>query len=145
MSGTSLDGIDVAIVDIRGKRIEAVAFRSTPYPEAVREALLIVSKRAQRGLAAEFPVGRAYTPRRLATPRSQSELIGMHGQTSITKVGRGSTLQIGEAAVVAERTGIDIISNFREARYRRRRPRRAAGSLRRLLCCSAIRRGVAQS
>ncbi len=39
MSGTSLDGIDVAIVDIRGKRIETVAFRSVPYPATIREAL----------------------------------------------------------------------------------------------------------
>ena len=43
MSGTSLDGIDVAIVDIRGKRIRPLAFHSTPYPKAVREALLGVS------------------------------------------------------------------------------------------------------
>src|SRR5580658_4746592 len=43
MSGTSLDGIDVAIVDIRGKRIETIAFESTPYPKSVREALLNLS------------------------------------------------------------------------------------------------------
>ena len=43
MSGTSLDGIDVAIIDIQGKRIRPLAFHSTPYPKAVREALLGVS------------------------------------------------------------------------------------------------------
>ena len=47
MSGTSLDGIDVAIVDIRrqrgGLRIVPIAFESTPYPKAVREALLAIS------------------------------------------------------------------------------------------------------
>src|SRR5260370_33309533 len=48
MSGTSLDGIDVAIVDIGkvdkvGRKIRPVAFHSTPYPEAVRQAILGVS------------------------------------------------------------------------------------------------------
>ena len=46
MSGTSLDGIDVAIVDIgkvakAGRTIRLVAFHSTPYPEAVRKALFV--------------------------------------------------------------------------------------------------------
>src|SRR5689334_18173594 len=43
MSGTSLDGIDVAVVEIRGKRIKPLAFSSTPYPNQVREAILGVS------------------------------------------------------------------------------------------------------
>ena len=43
MSGTSLDGIDVAIVDIAGRSISTVAFAGTPYPAAVREAVLAVS------------------------------------------------------------------------------------------------------
>ena len=43
MSGTSLDGIDVAIVDIRGQRVETLGFTSTPYPAKVRAAVLGVS------------------------------------------------------------------------------------------------------
>src|SRR5439155_21327049 len=47
MSGTSIDGIDVAVVDIRGKtggvRIRPISFHSVPYPKAVREAILAVS------------------------------------------------------------------------------------------------------
>ena len=43
MSGTSLDGVDVAIVDIRSKKIEPVAFHTVPYPKAVRQAILGVS------------------------------------------------------------------------------------------------------
>ena len=46
MSGTSLDGIDVAIVDISGPRMRTVAFHTTPYPATVREAILAVSNAA---------------------------------------------------------------------------------------------------
>ncbi|MGA3079297.1 MAG: anhydro-N-acetylmuramic acid kinase, partial [Bryobacteraceae bacterium] len=43
MSGTSLDGIDVAIVEINGRRVETIGFQSTPYSEQVRRAILAVS------------------------------------------------------------------------------------------------------
>ncbi len=112
MSGTSLDGIDVAIVDIRGKRLETVAFRSTLYPKAVREALLNVSTVAEVSRL-NFVLGELYAKAILAMGQPV-ELIGLHGQT-IYHEGGAHTLQIGEAAVVAERTGVDVISNFREA------------------------------
>ena len=112
MSGTSLDGIDVAIVDIRGKRIETIAFRSTPYPVAVREALLNLSTIAEVSRL-NFLLGELYAKAILAT-RQRVELIGLHGQTIYHEGGK-HTLQIGEAAMVAERTGVDVISNFREA------------------------------
>jgi anhydro-N-acetylmuramic acid kinase len=112
MSGTSLDGIDVAIVDIRGKRIETVAFQSEPYPRPVRDALLNVSTVAEVSRL-NFLLGELYAKAILAT-RQRIELIGLHGQTIYHEGGK-HTLQIGEAAVVAERTGIDVISNFREA------------------------------
>ena len=40
MSGTSLDGVDVAVVDIDGRRVRTVAFRSTPYSDSLRRAIL---------------------------------------------------------------------------------------------------------
>jgi anhydro-N-acetylmuramic acid kinase len=126
MSGTSLDGIDVAIVDIRGKRIKPLTFQSTPYPKAVREALLGVSNTmAHTATIARlhFLLGELYAEAVCkAGRRNKPALIGLHGQTifhegsPIEYLGRrvSSTLQIGEAAVVAERTGIRTISNFRE-------------------------------
>ena len=112
MSGTSLDGIDVAIVEIRGKRVETIAFQSTPYPKAVREALLNISTVAEVSRL-NFVLGELYAEAILAM-QQPVELIGLHGQT-IYHEGGTHTLQIGEAAVVAERTGVDVISHFREA------------------------------
>jgi anhydro-N-acetylmuramic acid kinase len=126
MSGTSLDGIDVAIVDIQGKRIRPLAFASTPYPKAVREALLGVSNAMTHTATIarlHFLLGELYTDAvKKASRRHKPALIGMHGQTifhegsPVEYLGRrvASTLQIGEAAIVAERTGIHTISNFRE-------------------------------
>ncbi len=121
MSGTSLDGIDVAIVDIRGTRIDTAAFRSTPYAPDVREAVLAVSNTTTTTAAIarlNFRLGELYaqavreTCRRTRVPLESIELIGCHGQT-IYHEGGITTLQIGEAAVIAERTGIPVVSDFR--------------------------------
>lgn len=123
MSGTSLDGIDVAIVDIRGRSVETVAFRSTPYPNKLREAILAVSNTTTTTAAIarlNFELGEQYakavieTCRQSKVPLKSVELIGCHGQT-IYHESRVCTLQIGEASVIAERTGIPVVSNFRPA------------------------------
>ena len=126
MSGTSLDGIDVAIVDIRGKQITPIAFQSTPYPKNVREALLSVSNTLTSTAAISrlnFLLGELYAEAVLRAAKKYTlGLIGMHGQTIYHEgspaeyLGRRliNTMQIGEAAIVAERTGIPVVSNFRE-------------------------------
>jgi anhydro-N-acetylmuramic acid kinase len=131
MSGTSLDGIDVAIVEIERTRIRPVAFRSIPYAKAVRDALLAVSNAIAHTAEISrlnFLLGGLYadaliaTCRRTQTPPDSIQLIGLHGQTishqaaPVSYLGRSiaSTFQIGEAAVVAEVTGIRVVSNFRE-------------------------------
>lgn len=131
MSGTSLDGIDVAIVDIHAKKIACKAFHHIPYPKPVREALLSVSNNIVHTATVSrlnFLLGALYadavheTARRKRVPLKSIDLIGMHGQTifhegqPVEYLGLrvASTLQIGESAVVAERTGIRTISNFRE-------------------------------
>ncbi len=135
MSGTSLDGIDVAIVDISkkrsGVRVKPVAFRTTPYPRLVRQALLAVSNSMTHTATIarlSFLLGELYagalrdTARRARVPLDSIVLAGMHGQTifhearPVEYLGHAvaSTMQIGEAAIVAERTGIWTISNFRE-------------------------------
>jgi anhydro-N-acetylmuramic acid kinase len=113
MSGTSLDGIDVAVVEIRGRRIETVGFQSTPYPQAVRIALL-GELDACRISRLNFSLGDLYAQavRRAIKYYGPVELIGCHGQT-IFHEGRANTLQIGEAAVLAEAIGVPVVSNFR--------------------------------
>ncbi len=134
MSGTSLDGIDVAVVDITGAgwatRVATVAQRTVPYPARVREAILGISNaEVHVGTLARLHVllGELYARavgeacRRSGVALSSIELIGSHGQT-IFHDGAGcrffgrkiaATLQIGEAAVIAERTGIPVVADFR--------------------------------
>ena len=113
MSGTSLDGIDVAIVEIRGRRIQTIGFQTTPYPRGVREAILNLAGPADVSRW-NFRLAELYARAVLrATGRYGAvELIGCHGQT-IYHEGGAHTLQIGEPAVLAERTGVPVVSNFR--------------------------------
>jgi len=117
MSGTSLDGIDVAIVDIRGRRVETIGFTSTPYSAAVRAAILGVSNCPTHTAdlsRLNFQLAELYARAVLAAVKRHGpvELIGCHGQT-IFHEGRSNTLQIGEPAVLAERTGVPVVANFR--------------------------------
>jgi anhydro-N-acetylmuramic acid kinase len=130
MSGTSLDGIDVAVVDIERGRFRTVAFHSTPYAFRVRAAILGISNAATTTGAISrlnFVLGELYAEavmaacRRGGVPLRSVELIGCHGQTIYHEgeparvLGRriANTMQIGEAAVLAERTGIPVVSDFR--------------------------------
>jgi len=129
MSGTSLDGIDVAIVDITGSgfkaKINVVASHSVPYPRKIREALLAMSNpSAITGDISRlnFLLGELYaealeeTAERAEVPLESIKLIGCHGQT-IFHEGQGSqylgkkvssTFQIGESSVISERTGLPL-------------------------------------
>lgn len=125
ISGTSVDGIDVAVVDI-GERIEVLATATVPYPPDVREAILSVSNATTHTATIarlNFLLGELFAEalQKTGVPLDTIELIGSHGQTifhegePIEFLGRkvASTMQIGEAAVIAERTGIDTVSDFR--------------------------------
>jgi anhydro-N-acetylmuramic acid kinase len=117
MSGTSLDGIDVAIVEIRGRRVQTIGFTETAYPSAVREAILAVSNTDTHTAAISrlnYQLAELYAKAVQRTVRrfGAVELIGCHGQT-IYHEGRSNTMQIGEPAVLAERTGVPVVGNFR--------------------------------
>jgi anhydro-N-acetylmuramic acid kinase len=117
MSGTSLDGIDVAVVDIARGRHRLVNFATRPYPARVREMILAVSNTDThtRELARlHVLLGELYAEAILhaGVPLASIDLIGCHGQT-VYHEGGLATLQIGEAAVIAERTGKPVVSDFR--------------------------------
>jgi anhydro-N-acetylmuramic acid kinase len=117
MSGTSLDGVDVAVVNVRGRRIETIGFVSTPYQRRLRDEILSVSDAATTTAAISrlnYRLGELYGRAVLQAIRrfGSVELIGCHGQTIFHEGGR-NTLQLGEAAVIAERTGVPVVSNFR--------------------------------
>jgi len=136
ISGTSADGIDVALVDIRGAgfqtRLQPLAHASFPYPPGVRQAILEISDAtAHVGQVARlnFLLGELFAgavaraSRGAGIPLAKVRLIGSHGQT-IYHQGRPAklygrpvacTLQIGEPAVIAARTGADVVADFRPA------------------------------
>jgi anhydro-N-acetylmuramic acid kinase len=134
-SGTSVDGIDAALTDIRGAgsrvRIRLIAYRTVPYPRGVRGRVLSLQSPAGRPIE-ELSRLNAYlgelfadAARRIAASARVSlgrvALIGSHGQTvahqpAPVREGRfrvASTLQIGEPAVIAERTGVTTVGDFR--------------------------------
>ncbi len=136
MSGTSVDGIDVALVEISGEgfnqAVQPLAALSVPYPGDVREAILGISNASthtSRISQMNFLLGKLFGDavveacRRSDIPLEKLELIGSHGQTiyhqgsASALLGHevASTLQIGEPAVIAQRTGVPVVADFRPA------------------------------
>lgn len=134
MSGTSADGVDAALVRIsrRGDKpkITPIAFASLPYPRALQQRLMDLSLNGHVADICHMNayLGELFAKAALKVIRAAKyqpgdiQAIGSHGQT-IHHLPKGrrepgvgvirSTLQIGEPAVIAERTGITTVANFR--------------------------------
>jgi anhydro-N-acetylmuramic acid kinase len=134
MSGTSADGINVAMVRVMGRgfrtRFELLAHREYPYPSAVRRAVLAAMNAKAASVAdlsrLNFLLAELYAEAVLETEKyakQKSELIGCHGQTLYHQgdvaafLGRkiACTWQTGEGAVLAARLGAPVVSDFRTA------------------------------
>ena len=135
MSGTSLDGMDAALIEIEGTgtstRIRLIDFLTLPYDDELRQVLMKAVMGEEGGsrlvCGLNFLIGDLCAEAGLALCRKAGiekesiDFAGSHGQTiyhlnNPTSIGgrviRG-TLQIGEAAVIAERLGCPVVSDFR--------------------------------
>ncbi|MGQ9816119.1 MAG: anhydro-N-acetylmuramic acid kinase, partial [Candidatus Roseilinea sp.] len=129
MSGTSVDGIDTALVELDGAppalRWRLIQHTSSAYPPDTRAEIFACfdprHSSAERLCALNFAIGRAFAEAALACVRAAGldirdvQLIGSHGQTiwHIPEGERASTLQLGEPAVIAEMTGCPVVAHFR--------------------------------
>jgi anhydro-N-acetylmuramic acid kinase len=135
MSGTSLDGMDAALLEIEGMgpglTVKMLDFLTLPYDDTLRQILMDVVMGERGGsrlicglnvligeIAAEAALELC---RKAGLPPSKIDFAGSHGQTVYHqnkaeplagRMARG-TLQIGEAAVIAEKLGCPVVSDFR--------------------------------
>ncbi|EEK78916.1 Anhydro-N-acetylmuramic acid kinase [Bacillus cereus R309803] len=132
MSGTSLDGIDVALVHIEGSgiksKVELIHFTTVPFcddiKKEIQQSLSIESSNVQLICSLNFKLGSCFANavkevcKEAKFSLKQLDLIGSHGQTIYHQPKQDgnmipSTLQIGEPAVIAYETNTAVISNFR--------------------------------
>jgi anhydro-N-acetylmuramic acid kinase len=137
MSGTSADGIEAALVRISGAppKLSSKLFghASLPIPKPIRAAILRIAEGTPLPAAEisqlNFRLGEVFanaaitTCKKLCVPIKSLELIASHGQTvfhqgepvSFLGASTASTMQIGEPSIIAARTGITTIGDFRPA------------------------------
>src|SRR6516162_5467312 len=144
MSGTSYDGVDVALVDTDGEEIgrlgptgyrpysdrerdvvrRAIAVAANLTERTARPAVLVEAEELVTDMHAEaveaFLAANGMAPSAVA-------VVGFHGQTVLHRPDRGLTIQLGNGAALAGRLGIPVVYDFRAGR-RRRRARRADGA-----------------
>ena len=120
MSGTSLDGVDAALVRTDGVRVlEFGPFRTEPYEPAFRERLRAVLGGKGDVGGVECDLTGIHTAAVKALLREaggvKADLIGFHGHTILHAPEAHRTWQIGDGALLARATGIDVVHDFRSA------------------------------
>ena len=123
MSGTSLDGIDAVLVDLSQPKPLQLAKYYLPFDDALKNALLALHLPSHNELHQAQVIGNqlarmyaaAVAPLLAQAKSSNKEVkaVGCHGQTIRHCPGHGYSLQIGNAALLAELTGITVVSDFR--------------------------------
>ncbi len=128
ISGTSVDGIDAALASFEGDRPTLHAALTHPWPAPLRESILALAQGdGTVNLDAlgrlDVAIGRCFAEAAVrlltdsGTDRSKVRAIGSHGQT-LRHRPHGEfpfTLQLGDASVIAERCGIDVVADFRRS------------------------------
>ncbi|GAB2574095.1 anhydro-N-acetylmuramic acid kinase [Dyella jejuensis] len=128
ISGTSADGIDAALVRFKQDRPQWIDALTHPWPNAIRTDILRIAQGETCFDLDEYghldvAIGQTFADavqallKQSRTPASAIRAIGSHGQT-IRHRPSGNypfTLQIGDPSVIAERSGIDVVADFRRA------------------------------
>lgn len=123
MSGTSLDGIDAALLDFSDASPKLIATHFQAYPETLKESLLALhhpthnelhqAQLLANDLARNYASATAALLQSAQFSPAQVRAIGCHGQTVRHRPDAGFTLQLGNAALLAELSNITVISDFR--------------------------------
>jgi len=132
MSGTSMDGVDAAVLRTDGQKVvEPGPSLAIPYPRSLRDQVAALLPEAL-ALSAPRPLPAVLEELERDITRMQSDvinqllveagmtsadvdIIGFHGQTVAHRPDMGWTLQLGDGALMAELTGIDVVNDFRAA------------------------------
>ncbi|UTV28455.1 anhydro-N-acetylmuramic acid kinase [Photobacterium atrarenae] len=125
MSGTSMDGVDTALVAIEGEHIELLAQDDFPMPAALKQQLLEICLGQQTSLVEigrlDHLLGHLFADAvnallaKSGYVSSQIRAIGNHGQTVFHQPTGETpfTMQLGDANIIAAKTGIDTVADFR--------------------------------
>lgn len=132
MSGTSMDGVDVALIETDGAaKVTAGAARAFAYTSqdravlraALADAAALTDRAARPGTLASAEA--MVTERHIAAiedflaaegvARESIAVVGFHGQTVLHRPAQGLTVQIGEAAALAHALGLPVVADFRAA------------------------------
>jgi anhydro-N-acetylmuramic acid kinase len=127
ISGTSADGIDAALVRF-ASAFEVIAARTTPYPDELRARIVALARNdaaigldelgdLDAGIGACFADAALALLRETATAPGTVAALGSHGQTVCHRPSAPHpfTMQLGDPNIIAERTGIVTVADFRRA------------------------------
>ena len=120
MSGTSLDGIDVAMIETDGReRVIPGPALTVPYPQEFRERLRSVLGGVGPVAEVEEELTRLHAEAVEhflgEHPRTAIDIVGFHGHTILHRPAERRTWQIGDGALLARRLGLDVVADFRSA------------------------------
>ncbi len=119
MSGTSLDGIDAAIIQTDGERVQNTGPAATvAYDPSLRESVRsVLGTDGDAGVARQLTLEHAEVVRALLADNgfeaADIDIIGFHGHTVLHRPRAGISRQIGDGALLARQTGIPVVDDFR--------------------------------
>ena len=121
MSGTAMDGIDAALIETDGyAHITRIGFATKPHGPALRDAMRTCLNAETYDSEVEKQFTLAHIPviqdlfKKTGKTFADIDVIGMHGQTTHHDPANGITVQMGNGALLADETAIDVVYDFRK-------------------------------